>query len=442
MKVEEKKGTTTNKYSNSLPTVGVVGLGYVGLPVAIGFSEKYPVIGFDVDKSKIESLKKGIDVTGEAAAEQLKKSGINFTSQADSLKVCDFIIVAVPTPINKNMEPDLTYLLAASKTIGSHLKEGAVVIYESTVYPGATEEACIPVLQEYSGMKAGENFFVAYSPERINPGDKEHTFRTIEKVVSAQDEATLEKVFHLYQSVIQAPVFKAASIKVAETSKVLENTQRDINIALMNELSLICDKVGINTFDVLEAAKTKWNFLPFTPGLVGGHCIGVDPYYLIHKAKMMDYHPDFLASARRVNDSMAAIVTQYVLDIIIKNKLKTEDVQISVLGVTFKENVADIRNSKALEIVQQLAAYDLHLNVWDPTVNSEQFRIDNRVDLVDRKDLEKADIVLLLVPHQQFIDMSSDEIARLLKNEKSVIIDIKNIWAKQNLPENAKYITL
>ncbi|SDM76398.1 nucleotide sugar dehydrogenase [Sediminibacillus halophilus] len=443
MRAEERKGNKRiDEDGGKTATVGVVGLGYVGLPVAIGFSKRYKVIGFDVDEQKIEQLKKHNDITREISKQELAASAISYTSAPEDLSLCDYLIVAVPTPINEHKEPDLSYLIAASETVGQHLTDGVTVVYESTVYPGTTEEICIPVLEEASGLKAGESFYVAYSPERINPGDRQHTFNQIEKIVAAQNKDVLEKVTGLYQSVIDAPIFKADSIKVAETAKVLENTQRDINIALMNELAKICDKVGIDTTDVLEAAGTKWNFLPFTPGLVGGHCIGVDPYYLIYKAKTLGYTPAFLEAARKINDSMAGFVHRTVLEDIIRTKYDLQNLRITVMGITFKENVPDIRNSKALEIVQMLLEDGLSVNVYDPVADSQVLESESGIRLTEKQFLQPADILLVLVPHKEFSVMTADDISRLVKKDQALVFDLKNIWRDHRLPSSINRKTL
>ncbi|WP_110943243.1 nucleotide sugar dehydrogenase [Virgibacillus senegalensis] len=419
-------------------TIGVVGLGYVGLAVALGFSKRYQVVGFDVDKQKVELLKKHIDRTKEVSTEELERSAILFTTNEQKLGMCDYLIVAVPTPITEQKEPDLRYLIAASQMIGSNLAEGATVVYESTVYPGATEEVCIPILEKCSQMKAGKGFFVAYSPERINPGDRQHTFGQIEKIVAGQDKAVSEKVAALYQSVIDAPIYQANSIKVAETAKVIENTQRDINIALMNELAMICDKVGIKTADVLEAARTKWNFFPFTPGLVGGHCIGVDPYYLIYKARALHHTPEFLEAARKINDSMAAYVHRAVLDEIIRSKQNLRDVSITVMGITFKENVPDIRNSKAVEIVKMLQDVGLSVTVYDPIAHPLEMESEYGIKLAEREAILPADILLVLVPHEEFVNMTPSDISSFLKDDQAFVFDLKNIWNHHQLASSIK----
>src|SRR5690625_2937943 len=333
--IEHDSFIGNNKKKQSSPIIGIVGLGYVGLPVAVGFAEKYDVIGFDVNQSKIEELNRHIDRTSEVSNDELKKASIDFTSEEKKLKECNYIIVAVPTPISSTKEPDLSYLENASAIIGRNLTPDTVIVYESTVYPGTTEEVCIPILERDSNLTAGDDFHVGYSPERINPGDKAHTFKSNNKVISAQNTHALNKIYRIYQNVLSAKVFKASSIKVAEASKIIENAQRDINIAFMNELSLIFNNLDIDTHEVLQAANTKWNFLHFTPGLVGGHCIGVDPYYLIYKSKLAGYTPSLLSSARAINDDMPAYVVESLLRLIAINKLNIQDIRVTVLGVCF-----------------------------------------------------------------------------------------------------------
>lgn len=416
--------------------LGVVGLGYVGLPVAMGFSEKYTVIGYDVSPKRVQTLSSFEDYTGEISSEQLKNSGIVFTNDEKKLKQCSFIIVAVPTPISAGNEPDLTYLKNASAAIGRNLSKDAIVVYESTVYPGATEEVCIPILEAQSGLQAGKDFFVGYSPERINPGDREHTFKVVNKVVSAQDEKTLEKVHQLYQSVITAQVFKASTIKVAEASKILENTQRDINIAFMNEVSLIFNKLGIDTFAAIEAASSKWNFIPFQPGLVGGHCIGVDPYYLIHKSKTAGYIPHFLSAAREINDFMPEYIVTSLLKEAVLQKKNPDSLVITVMGVTFKPDIPDIRNSKTLEIVNDLQNLGLKVQVCDPHVKKEQFAREANIDLKELDQLEKADVLILAVPHSAFTSLSANTFKNLLKDKKGIIMDIKGLLSSSELGDD------
>src|SRR5690625_3527092 len=343
------------KYMNR--KIAVVGLGYVGLPVAISFGKQHEVIGFDISEQRIKELKDGYDRTNEVSDSDMNESNIIYTSDKNDLKKADFIIVAVPTPINENKQPDLTPLIKASESVGSVMNKGTIVVYESTVFPGATMDKCVPVLEEVSGFKNGEEFFVGYSPERINPGDKIHTFETITKVVSGQTSEVLNIVADVYISVVKAGIHKAPTIEVAEAAKVIENTQRDVNIALMNELALIFDRAGINTNDVLEAAGTKWNFLKFTPGLVGGHCIGVDPYYLTYKAQELGYHPEVILSCRRINDGMGNFVASTIIKEMLKKNINVHDSVINILGLTFKENTPDLRNTRVTDIIDELKDY-------------------------------------------------------------------------------------
>src|SRR5699024_59903 len=341
--------------------IAVVGLGYVGLPVAVAFGKQQKVVGFDINKTRINELKNGYDRTNEVNDEDLKKSNIKFTNEPEELSKADFIIVAVPTPINKNNQPDLTPLIKASETVGKALTQDTIVVYESTVYPGATEEDCVPVLEKFSGLTNGSDFFVGYSPERINPGDKVHTLETITKVVSGQTPEVLEVVAEVYSMVVKAGVHKASSIKVAEAAKVIENTQRDVNIALMNEIAIIFDKVGIDTSEVLDASGTKWNFLNFKPGLVGGHCIGVDPYYLTHKAQELGHHPEVILAGRRINDNMSKYVASNIIKELLKKGIEVQGMTINLLGLTFKENCPDLRNTKVIDIVRELEDYGMNV---------------------------------------------------------------------------------
>jgi len=407
--------------------IAVVGLGYVGLPVAVAFGEKYPVVGFDVNEHRIETLKKNVDYTGEVSAEELKKARIKYTTSAEKLKDCNFIIVTVPTPISKSKRPDLSYLIKASETVGQNLQAGAVVVYESTVYPGATEEVCIPVLEKFSRLKAGRDFFVGYSPERINPGDKEHTFKNIIKVVSGQDENTLEIIADIYGSVVEAGVYRALSIKVAEAAKVIENIQRDLNIALMNELAVIFDRLGIDTNEVLKAASTKWNFLSFTPGLVGGHCIGVDPYYLTHKAESLGYHPQVILAGRRVNDSMGQFIAASLVKQMASNNINVPGSRVSVLGLTFKENVPDLRNSKVVDLINELKEFGIKVQVTDPLANPDEAEREYGVKLSAIEELPAADAVVLAVPHKEYLEMGWQGTLSLLRDGQGVVVDIKSV---------------
>ena len=407
-------------------TVGVVGLGYVGLPLAVEFGKKFDTIGFDLSSRKVESYKKFIDPTGEVSSDQLRAaSKLSVTTDPKDLARADYIVVAVPTPIDAAHQPDFGPLVSSSQFVGQHMKKGAIVIYESTVYPGATEEVCVPILEKFSGMKWLKDFHVGYSPERINPGDKEHTLTTIVKVVAGDDAATLGKVADLYGSVITAGVHKASSIKVAEAAKVIENTQRDLNIALMNELAIIFDKIGIDTLEVLHAAGTKWNFLPFRPGLVGGHCIGVDPYYLTHKAEMLGYHPDVILAGRRINDGMGKFIAEQTVKQMINAGNPVKNAKISVLGLTFKENCPDLRNSRVIDVINELRSYGAQVTVHDPVPEQEEAQHEYGIELVSWDKLPVADAIVVAVAHKQFLDISIEEFTKkLVKN--GAFIDVKS----------------
>lgn len=415
-------------------TIGVIGLGYVGLPVAVAFARSgTPVIGFDIDCNRIEELRSGIDRTREVDSSDLRHDTLRLTSQADDLAQCDFYIVTVPTPIDEYRRPDLRALLGASATVGRALRKGDIVVYESTVFPGATEDICVPVLERESSLKCGQDFTVGYSPERINPGDKTHRFETILKVVSGQDHATLEIVAAVYGSVLKAGIHRATSIKVAEAAKVIENTQRDLNIALMNELSAIFRKLGIDTFDVLAAAGTKWNFLPFTPGLVGGHCIGVDPYYLTHCAERLGYHPEVILSGRRINDNVGASIARECLRLLLQNGKQPE--RVTVLGLTFKEDVPDIRNSKVVDIVRELRSFAAEVQVHDPLALPGEARHEYGIDLIDQTSLLPADAVILAVAHSEFVAAGWPLIESLLKDGRGVVMDVKATLDRAQTPQ-------
>ncbi|AVO02471.1 nucleotide sugar dehydrogenase [Staphylococcus simulans] len=414
--------------------IAVVGLGYVGLPVAVAFGKKNSVIGFDINPTRIKELKENHDRTNEVTTEDLKVSDVEFTDSIDTLSQADFIIVAVPTPINKHNQPDLTPLISASKTVGKALKKGTIVVFESTVYPGATEEECVPVLEENSGLKAGKDFFVGYSPERINPGDKEHTFETITKVVSGQTPEVLDIVADVYGSVVKAGVHKAPSIKVAEAAKVIENTQRDVNIALMNEFAVIFDKVGIDTNAVLAASGTKWNFLNFKPGLVGGHCIGVDPYYLTHKAQELGHHPEIILAGRRINDNMSKHVASNIIKELLKKGINVQNASINLLGLTFKENCPDLRNTKVIDIVRELEDYGLKINVNDVEADNETAKALYDIDLVSKENLPETDALIFAVPHRDYLENKSEYLDLLSDN--GVVFDIKGIIQEDELKEN------
>lgn len=416
--------------------ISVVGLGYVGLPVAVAFGQSSNVIGFDINQTRVDELKNGDDKTGEVIASELDSADILFTSNINELAQADFHIVAVPTPIDSNKKPDLRPLVSASKTVSTILKKGDIVVYESTVYPGATEEDCAVILEEGSGLVCGKDFFIGYSPERINPGDKEHTFKTIKKVVSAQDEKTLEIVANIYSSVVEAGVFKAASIKVAEAAKVIENTQRDLNIALMNELSMIFKRMDIDTHDVLEAAGTKWNFLPFQPGLVGGHCIGVDPYYLTHKSESLGYTPQVILSGRKINDSMGKYVTDSVISKLESSNKALDEVVITILGITFKENVPDIRNTRVIDIIDELNNYPVTIQVYDPCAEFQDVKDEYQINLIEYEALKKADAIIVAVPHSEIIAAGWQGILGLLQTSGGIVFDVKSMLDRNNKPEN------
>lgn len=408
------------------PKVCVVGLGYVGLPLAIELSKTFSTIGFDIKKSRINTLMSGVDPTGEISSDNLKSSKLTYTSDPLQIKDADFIIIAVPTPIDEHKSPDLTPLYRSSETVGRNLKKGAVVVYESTVYPGVTEEECIPVLEQFSGMKWKKDFFVGYSPERINPGDKVHTISKVTKIVSGDCTETLEKVAFVYGSVVKAGTYKASSIKVAEAAKVIENTQRDINIALMNELKIIFDKMGISTRDVLQAASTKWNFLPFEPGLVGGHCIGVDPYYLAYKAEEIGHHPQIIMAGRRINDGMGSYFARELVKRMIHKKITIMNANVLILGITFKENVPDIRNSKVIDIIKELNDFGVNIHVWDPIADPHEVKEEYGIDIIDKPSLQNYDSVLLAVKHDVFMNMGKDALLKLLP-DNGVFYDIKEV---------------
>ncbi|MCP5264918.1 MAG: nucleotide sugar dehydrogenase [Burkholderiaceae bacterium] len=388
-----------------MKTVGVVGLGYVGLPLAVEFARHYDTIGYDLSKKKVEQLARGVDVTGEVTAEQFKAATrMRFVADPAALAEADVLIVAVPTPVDEAHRPDFSPLIGASEICGRHMKRGATVVFESTVYPGATEEICVPVLEKISGMKWKTDFHVGYSPERINPGDRLHTLTRIVKVVSGDDQATLDMVAELYGSIIEAGVHRASSIKVAEAAKVIENTQRDLNIALMNELSFIFDRVGIDTLEVLEAAGTKWNFLPFRPGLVGGHCIGVDPYYLTTKAEMVGYHPQVILAGRRINDAMGPFVARRTIKEMVGLGFPVNDSPIVVLGLTFKENVPDLRNSKVIDLIREFRSYGAKVYVHDPVASPEDAMHEFGIELTAWEDLPVAGALVLAVNHREFVE--------------------------------------
>ena len=410
--------------------LAVVGLGYVGLPLAAAFGKQFPVIGFDIHAGKIEQLKQGFDATGELAADELAGASITYSCDPSVLKAADFVIVTVPTPIDQNNNPDLTPVEKASRTIGQNLKKGAIVVYESTVYPGVTEDICVPLLEAESGLKCGDDFKVGYSPERINPGDKIHTVDKITKVVSGMDAETLDQVADVYGLVVSAGVHRASSIKVAEAAKVIENTQRDLNIALINELALIFNKLGIPTRDVLAAAGTKWNFLKFTPGLVGGHCIGVDPYYLTHKAEQIGYLPQVILAGRRINDGMGKYVAEHTIKEMIKAGKVIKGSRVLILGLTFKENVPDIRNTKVVDIIHELSDYGIEVMVHDPMADAEETRHEYKIELVKLDQVDHVDAIIYAVSHKAFSDLSAERLSAICSNGSGsgVLIDVKSVF--------------
>lgn len=419
--------------------ISVIGLGYVGLPVAVAFGKLGRVIGFDVKQSRLQELRNGTDSTGEVPPEDLAISDILFTDRIEDLKQADFYIVAVPTPVTDAKQPDISLLLEASETVGTALKRGDIVVYESTVYPGATEEDCVPVLESVSGLTCGVDFKVGYSPERINPGDREHTFTKILKVVSGQDEISLDIISYTYESVVEVGVYKASSIKIAEAAKVIENTQRDLNIAFVNELAIIFDKMGISTSEVMAAALTKWNFLPFKPGLVGGHCIGVDPYYLTYKAEKLGYSPQVILAGRQINDGMGRYVAQRTIKEMIKAGHQILGSKVTVLGITFKENCPDLRNSRVIDILNELHEYGVELQVSDPFANEKEAQKAFNISLIPFERLKPSDAVVFAVAHGPYRNLSFSHL-KLLMNERSVIVDVKSIFNKKQLAREGVYI--
>lgn len=407
--------------------IAIIGLGYVGLPLAVEFGKKYPTLGFDINKARLAELQQGHDSTLEVDDQELAEAKhLSYSSSLDDLKACNVFIVTVPTPINEHKQPDLTPLIKASETIGKVLKQGDIVIYESTVYPGATEEDCVPVLERVSGLTFNKDFFCGYSPERINPGDKEHRVTTILKVTSGSTPEVAETVDQLYRSIIAAGTYKASSIKVAEAAKVIENTQRDVNIGLINELALIFNKLGIDTEEVLKAAGTKWNFLPFRPGLVGGHCIGVDPYYLTHKAQSVGYHPEIILAGRRLNDGMGAYVASQLVKAMLKKRIHVEGSRVLVLGLTFKENCPDLRNTKVVDIIAELQDYGVSVDCYDPWINAAEAQHEYGITPVSEPAAGAYDGVVLAVAHEEFATMGAEKI-RALGKSAHVLYDLKYV---------------
>lgn len=417
------------KLINREEKLAVIGLGYVGLPIALEFAKKMNVIGFDINPQRIELMKKGIDPSNELDSENFENRTIEFTANPVDLKAAKFFIVAVPTPIDDAHLPDLKPLLSASATVGEALKKGDYVVFESTVYPGCTEEDCVPILEEYSNLQAYTDFKVGYSPERINPGDKVHTLQNVVKVVSGNDKESLEEIAKVYEEVVEAGVHRASGIKVAEAAKIIENTQRDVNIALVNELSLIFEKLGINTFEVLEAAGTKWNFLPFRPGLVGGHCIGVDPYYLLHKAKKAGHHAEMINSGRAINDKMGFYIAKTVVKKLIAKGKDIRDTKVLIMGATFKENVSDIRNSKVIDIINELKSYSVSVDVMDPYASSEEMEKVYNIGLVENGNLsDNYDAIIVAVNHDQYVNLEESDFQKHLHKKDGLFVDIKGIY--------------
>ncbi|MXO91363.1 Vi polysaccharide biosynthesis UDP-N-acetylglucosamine C-6 dehydrogenase TviB [Pontixanthobacter aquaemixtae] len=407
--------------------IAIIGLGYVGLPLAVEFGKKRDVIGFDINAQRIADLRKGVDQTLETETEDLQAARkLSFTDNADDLADCDIYIVTVPTPIDEFKRPDLRPLIGASETVGKVLKKGDLVIYESTVYPGATEQDCVPVLEQTSGLTFNQDFFCGYSPERINPGDKEHRLPTICKVTSGSTEEAAEKVDALYREIITAGTYKAQSIKVAEAAKVIENTQRDLNIALVNELAIIFNKMGIDTESVLKAAGTKWNFLPFRPGLVGGHCIGVDPYYLTHKAEAIGYHPHVILAGRRINDGMGAYVAGQLVKAMMKKSIQIDGSRVLVMGLTFKENCPDLRNTRIVDVIEELADYGINVDVTDPWADPQQASEEYDIPLASKPDTGTYDAVILAVAHNEFKDMGAEAL-RAFGRDPHILYDLKSV---------------
>jgi UDP-N-acetyl-D-galactosamine dehydrogenase len=407
--------------------IAVIGLGYVGLPIALEFARKIKVVGFDINPERVDLMKNNIDPSNELESSAFDGCDISFTCDIDDLKDVTFFVVAVPTPIDDANLPNLKPLLGASATVGKVLKKGDYVVFESTVYPGCTEEDCIPVLEAESGLKFRDDFMVGYSPERINPGDKEHTLRNVVKVVSGCCDVSLDQIAKVYELVVDAGVHRAPSIKVAEAAKIIENTQRDVNIALINELSIIFNKLKINTFDVLEAAGTKWNFLKFSPGLVGGHCIGVDPYYLTHKAQLAGYHSKVITSGRYVNDSMGFYIAKQTVKKIIARGKHIQDAKVLVMGSTFKEDVSDIRNSKVIDIVTELLSFQVHVDLVDPHASSEEMKHEYGVGLIEKADND-YDAIIVAVNHKEYQQMDESDFKRLLIDGTGVFVDVKGIF--------------
>ncbi len=413
--------------------IGVIGLGYVGLPLAVEFGQKIKTLGFDINHDRIKELENGTDKTLEVDSDELTNAKLlSYSSQTDDLRECNFFIVTVPTPIDEHKQPDLTPLKSASSLLGRVISKDAIVVFESTVFPGATEEICVPIIEKESGLVFNKDFYVGYSPERINPGDKQHRLPTIKKVTSGSTAEVAKFVNDVYASIITAGTFLASSIKVAEAAKVIENTQRDVNIALINELALIFNRMDIDTIEVLEAAGTKWNFLPFRPGLVGGHCIGVDPYYLTHKAQAIGYNPEMILSGRRINDSMGPYVAESVIKLMTRNKIHAVDSRILILGFTFKENCPDVRNTRVVDIVREFENYHSIVDVYDPWVDPQEAQKEYGITPISELTKNCYDAIVVAVAHNEFVAMGIDEI-RALGKQKHILFDVKHIFPKQEV---------
>ncbi len=429
------------KIVNGEEKISLVGLGYVGMPIAVAFAKKVKVVGFDLNAKKIDLYKSGVDPTNEVGDEAIAQSTVEFTSNPEMLKEAKFHIVAVPTPVNDDHSPDLSPVEGASKILGQNLTKGSVVVFESTVYPGVTEDVCVPILEKESGLKCGVDFKIGYSPERINPGDKEHRLENIKKIVSGMDDESLDVIAKVYELVIEAGVHRAESIKVAEAAKVIENSQRDINIAFMNELSIIFNKMGIDTKSVLEAAGTKWNFLKFYPGLVGGHCIGVDPYYLTYKAEQIGYHSQIILSGRRINDDMGKYIAESTVKNLIKASKSVRDAKVAILGFTFKEDCPDTRNTKIIDVVNELAEYGITPVIADPIADKDEAKREYGIEFVDMSDIKDADAVILAVAHKEFKDFTMADLDKLYKNgdnNQKVLVDVKGLLNRKEY-EKAGY---
>lgn len=430
-----------NKIKNGEEKISLVGLGYVGMPIAVAFAKVAKVIGFDINDDKIQEYLNGRDATNEVGDQAIRETTVEFTSDPASLQEAKFHIVAVPTPLTQDKTPNLIPVESASRTVGQNLTKGSYVVYESTVYPGVTEEVCIPILEEESGLKAGVDFKVGFSPERINPGDKVHRLETIVKVVSGMDEESLEEIAQVYEMVVDAGVHRAETIRVAEAAKVIENSQRDINIAFMNELSIIFNKMGIDTQAVLRAAGTKWNFLNFTPGLVGGHCIGVDPYYLTYKAEQMGYHSQIILSGRRINDDMGKYVTENLIKNLIKSHVNVQDAKIGILGFTFKENVPDTRNTRIIDIVEELKEYGLAPVIVDPVADAKEAKEEYGLEFDSKEALSDLDVLLVGVGHEEFLDLEVEDFDKMFNDSDNpkIIMDIKGLYNRKDF-EDAGYV--